>query len=263
MSYVDACSQLKLEPKKRLEFRTSELPKLRTVQDPPALWKEKSGIFVKWTHDQLMNHEEGLRLLRDRGFLDESLAKFCLGYNPRTYFRERPDWGLAQEVKENGQPKKMWLPSGMVIPTNLNNEVIKVKIRRSEWKDGDKLPKYVELSGSKQTPSVFGDTSLPGLVLESELDALLIQQEAGDLVYCVALGGSTKPLDLETDHLLRKSSKILFLPDFDEAGAVAWSKWKDKFSNIQRILTPHEKSAGDYFQAGGNLREWIEDVLTE
>jgi len=30
---------------------------------------------------------------------------------------------------------------------------------------------------------------------------------------------------------------------------------------IKRILTPHEKSAGDYFLAGGNLREWLEDCL--
>lgn len=99
--------------------------------------------------------------------------------------------------------------------------------------------------------------------MESEIDALLIQQEASDLVYCVALGGSTKPLDIQTDQLLRKASVILFLPDFDEAGAIAWMKWKKMFPTIQRILTPYEKSAGDYFQKSGDLREWLEDSIKE
>lgn len=34
-------------------------------------------------------------------------------------------------------------------------------------------------------------------------------------------------------------------------------KVKKKFANIKRIITPQEKSAGDYFQRGGNLREWL------
>jgi hypothetical protein len=133
-----------------------------------------------------------------------------------------------------------------------------VKIRRSDWKEGEKLPKYVEVCGSKQCLSVFGDTSLAsGIVLESELDGLLIQQEAADSVFCVSLGGSTKPIDLHTDKLLKNTSKLIFCPDFDAAGATAWVKWRKMFPVMKRVLTPDAKSVGDYFVAGGNLREWI------
>jgi hypothetical protein len=124
--------------------------------------------------------------------------------------------------------------------------------------------KYLNISGSKHAPSIFGDSSLPCvLIMESEFDALLVLQEAADLVYCIALGGSTKPIDSETEQLIGKTRLILFLPDFDSAGALAWVKWKKKFPCIQRILTPSEKSAGDFFIAGGNLREWLYSCIKE
>jgi hypothetical protein len=207
-----------------------------------------------------MKHPEGLQLLRDRGFTDETIARFKLGFNSKTYYRKRTEWGLPEELNESGNPRKIWFPTGIIIPT-FDGDIIKAKIRRSEWIEGDKWPKYVEISGSKKVFSVYGNTSLPCIALESELDALLIQQEAGDLVYCVAIGGNTKAIDFDTDQIIRKSGMILFLPDFDEAGATAWVKWKKQFPGIHRILTPEEKSAGDYFKAGGNIRQWIEESL--
>jgi DNA primase len=264
LSYKEACSKLRIEPKQRINSSAPKsLLKRKAADEPNDLWKQKAKAFVEWSHDQLMNNQEGLGLLRTRGFRDDSIARFGLGYNQKTYFRECPDWGIPNEIKDDGKARKLWLPAGLVIPTFSCRGIAKIKIRRSKWKEGDKWPKYVEVSGSKQTTSVFGDVSLPcALVLESEFDALIIQQEAADLVYCIALGGSTKPLDNDTDLLLRKTKKILFLPDFDKAGAVAWSKWKRMFSNISYALTPDEKSAGDYFLAGGNLRAWIEDHIS-
>lgn len=100
-------------------------------------------------------------------------------------------------------------------------------------------------------------------MVESEFDGLLTQQEVGDLTYCVALGGSTKPIDAETENILKRTAHILFVPDCDRAGAIASAKWKKKFCNIHRILTPHGKSVGDYFQEGGDLRKWLQRAIQD
>lgn len=265
LSYREACERMQIVPKQRNSIPlTRSIVKPKIIDEPSDLWKQKANSFVEWSHNKLLTNAEGLSVLRERGFRDESIDLFVLGYNPQLFFRERTDWGVAHEVKVDGKPRKLWLPAGLVIPTFADDGIVKVKVRRSEWKEGDKFPKYVEISGSKKMLSIYGDTSLHfALILESELDAFLIQQEAADLVYCVALGGSTKPLDVNTDQLLRNTPVLLFLPDFDEAGAKAWSKWKKMFPAIQRILTPYEKSAGDYFTAGGNLREWIMECIIE
>lgn len=263
MTYRHACIQLQIEPKQKNTPRSyfiASQPKI--VSNPPETWMTKAMGFVEWVHQELSDHPEGKNLILSRGFTEDSISRFKLGYNSQVFLREGPVWGLTPEIRPNGTERRIWLPMGIVIPTYLANQVIRIKIRRSDWKEGDKIGKYIEVPGSKQTPSIFGNTSLNfATVLESEIDALLIQQEASDLTYCVALSGATKPLDAETESILKKTAHILFVPDFDPSGFASWVKWKKKFHNIHYILTPNEKSVGDYFQKGGDLRKWLQEAI--
>ena len=263
LSYKEACERLRIEPKKRdHSFISKREFKPATAKEPSEFWKEKASLFVEWCHIQLMSNKQALSLVMNRGFTIESIKQFKIGFNPKDLWRAREEWGTESQTKEDGTLKKLWLPAGIVIPTFYCDQIIKIKVRRSNWREGDELPKYVELSGSKQCPSVYGDQTLKtAFIIESELDALLIQQFSSDLIYCVALGGSTKSLDFETDQLLRRTSILLFCPDFDKAGAAAWVKWKKMFPAIQRILAPDGKSAGDAYLAGVDLRIWIVDSL--
>lgn len=70
-------------------------------------------------------------------------------------------------------------------------------------------PKNLEISGSTQSSSRYGEPSKPVIIVESELDAILIQQETSDLVCSIALGGVSKKPDVEfveLHQLLKKSS---------------------------------------------------------
>lgn len=272
LTYLEACEKLKLKPRDRQATFAIRQPYKSppTALDPADLWLEKSLAFVNWCHIQLMNSPAALKKVLERGFSMESVIRYKIGFNPgdpqgQDIRRERQDWGLKNQLKENGSSRKLWLPVGFTIPTlDSAGLPIKVKIRRTAWKEGDKLPKYVEVSGLKASPSIYGDANLPtGLILESEFDGLLVQQEAADLVYCIALGGSTKPVDLHTDTLLKQTKTILFLPDFDEAGATAWVKWKRQYPCIHQILTDRGKSAGDAFLEGVNLKEWIKQAIAK
>lgn len=265
LSYPEACARLKIEPKERqARAPRKQVFKPPIAEDPSTLWIEKATAFVEWCHEKLMNSPNALAQILERGFNLDTVKRFKIGFNPgdlrgRDFLRKREEWGLPEQLKDDGKPRKLWLPLGFTIPTfNSDGRVLKSKIRRTSWKEGDKLPKYVEVSGSRQCPSVFGDASLPvGIVLESELDGMLLQQEVGDLLYSVALGGSTKPIDADTYNSLKKTQNILFLPDYDLAGAAAWLKFNKIFPSAKQILTPDEKSAGDYFKSGESLRDWI------
>lgn len=173
-------------------------------------------------------------------------------------------------LNENGNPKKVWLPVGVTIPTYQGDKLVRLKIRRTDKsieesiKAHRSVQKYVAVTGIKKCLSIYGDTSLPvALVLESEFDALLVQQQASDLVFCVALSGSAQPLDKETYDIIANTPTVLFCPDYDEAGAAAWNAWKDKFPHIQCLLTPEEKSPGDEYIAGLDIREWLLECLKE
>jgi len=57
------------------------------------------------------------------------------------------------------------------------------------------------------------------IVLESDLYAILVSQEAGDLVTAIALGNSSSRPDQDTHRLFGRAKKILVSLDADDAGA--------------------------------------------
>lgn len=269
LTYRESCDRIGLQPNQKPNTQV-ETPtaKHKVLEMPAEQWLTKAWAFMAWSRRQLHQNPEMIQKLKERGFTDQSIIEFRLGYNAgdstgSDFFRERQDWGLEPALKSNGSLRKIWLPVGFVIPTfSLQDEVTRLKIRRTQWYFGEKLQKYVQVSGSMSGVSIFGDRKLPiACVVESEFDALLIQQECGDLVYCIALGGSSKPLDQEAIDLLSCSGKILFLPDYDMAGAASMQRFKKLFNKCVIVTTPREKSAGDFIAAGGNLRNWLMPYL--
>ncbi|WP_155117271.1 toprim domain-containing protein [Waddlia chondrophila] len=125
---------------------------------------------------------------------------------------------------------------------------MKIKIRRDNWTKQDPLPKYIEVSGSKPSPTIYGDTTKPIIIVESELDAILAQQEASHLVCSVALGGVSKKPDAKLDTILRQAPLILLSLDFDEAGKKHCAFWMRQYSNLRLWPCPFTKSLGDAFQ---------------
>ena len=101
------------------------------------------------------------------------------------------------------------------------------------------------------------------VIVESELDGLLIEQEAGELAGVVALGSAQAKPDQELNGLLRLASSILVSLDFDEAGAsAAWWYWLSNYPNARRWPTPYGKDPSEAFQKGLNIRAWVEAGLT-
>lgn len=135
---------------------------------------------------------------------------------------------------------------------------IEREIRRSDWVNEDTLPKYIEVSGSAQSLSVYGDLSKPVIIVESELDAILIQQEASDLVCSIALGGVSKKPDIELHELLKRAPLILLSLDFDDPGKKRYSFWMRQYPNLRPWPTPYFKSPGDALKKSHiNMKGWI------
>ncbi len=229
---------------------------------PSTLWQSRAGSLIENANHQLLNCPEAITILEKRGMTLETIRKYQLGWNPQDLFESKESWGLELKQCADGIQKKQWLPQGIIIPTLEDGKPIRIKIRRTNWKEEEALPKYVEISGSSSKLSFFGDLSKPMVVIESELDAILIQQFAGDICCCLALGGAAKRPDLETHLVLRRASKILLSFDYDEAGNAQYSFWLKTYPNAKPWPAPRAKSPGDaykYFNI--DLRKWIKQEL--
>jgi len=265
LTFHQACQKVNITPQsKTLPPRAKKLifePRQASIVHPS--WQQVAKRFIDYSHENLLKEPSVIDQLEQRRLTIETMKRFRLGWNPTNLFDQRERWGLALEIKENGFPKRQWLPKGIVIPSFEGSHPTKIKIRRSDWVSEDVFPKYVEVSGSTQSLSVYGDASKPVIIVESELDAILIQQEAADLVCSVALGGVSKKPDTQLHEWLKQASLILLSLDFDDPGKKRYSFWMKQYSNLRPWPAPYFKSPGDAIKkARVSLAQWIKSGLS-
>lgn len=296
-TYPDACKALDIKMEKR-EYRTPMAPETgkdkhrtsniqhRTLNKkkslPPDIWMEKAGALVEWAHGKLLENNEQLAWLNNRGIDSEAVKRFCLGWNPgkdgQDLWRPRESWGLPTVIKTDGKKKRLRILRGLVIPYIIHfpsRQVRRIRIRRGENKkerrlegkkvggSDRKLPRYYILPGSDMDMMVIGDEPRVFLVVESELDAIMCHALAGDLCSMIALGSSSAKPDGKLMENLRKSAVILLTTDYDSAGAKAITWWKQEFSQVKTWPVPVGSDPGEAYQVGIDIRAWIGAGLPE
>jgi hypothetical protein len=97
------------------------------------------------------------------------------------------------------------------------------------------------------------------VIVESELDALLLSQEAGDIAIALAMGTATAKPDIKTHEILKDAPLILVSLDTDDAGTKAsWKFWPDTYGKkARRWPTIGGKDASEARLNGLDLRTWI------
>jgi DNA primase len=261
LSFFNACAVSGCEPTRNLRVtRTAEAvwrPKESTTA--PNAWQVKAQSFHDRTADLLWSPEsESMRcwLHDEKGLQDETIRKAGLGFNPTTIHEQRSSWGIDVAFKEDGSEQQQWLPAGIVIPWIDNGQVSRLRIRR--MKPGDD-PRYAIVSGSSMVPMILGPEMKSIVVVESELDALLISQEAGDLCSVIAMGFAQARPDRNTHEILSKCETILIALDSDDAGAkAAWKFWPETYgSKVRRWPCVLGKDPSEAWHNGLDIEAWI------
>ena len=182
LSFLEACEYLGHDsgPRKEQPRTAPAAWEPREATAPAAIWQERARVFLDGAIDTLWS-ERGAKLrawLRtEKGLHDATIKGACLGLNLADKSEPRATWGLDIQRKEDGTDKKLWLPAGLVIPWVVNGDVHWLRIRRSDPGDG---ARYVTASGSSMAPATWNLERAAAVIVESELDGLLLSQEAGD-----------------------------------------------------------------------------------
>jgi len=286
MSYADACRELGVEAV-RARTGLPRPPRPAAGQDPfepapsapPAeLWTRKATAFAGWAHAQLLQNPEQLAWLAARGLPLEAIKRYRLGWNPgergkSCLIRPRANWGLPPaegKPDKDGRPtvkRTFWIPRGVVIPLLApdapEGPVLRLRIRRPE---GDretfkKDTKYYVLPGSCMDAMLLGREARAFVVVESELDALMLHHQVGDLIGVVSVQtANVKKIATGVLETLGEALCILVALDAegkDGAGAKGWQRWPATFPRAKRWPCPVGKDPGEAYAAGANLRAWI------
>ena len=214
----------------------------------------------------MLENKHRLSWLKKRGIAKDTVRRFRLGWNPGKdgedrLFRPRETWGLKTIVKENGRKKVLWLPIGLVIPYFQGDQIRRIRIRRPKKYLKKIKSKYYILPGSVMDCMLTRPGSRAYMVIESELDAILCDQEAGDICGAVALGSSSAKPDVGAAQELAAAALILLALDYDMAGAKAISWWQEQYPQVERWPAPEGKDPGEAYQEGVDIAAWIRSGL--
>jgi hypothetical protein len=189
-----------------------------------------------------------------------------LGYNAHDYYDTRERWGLEGEKDARGRPKQVWVPRGITIPWFVEGRIWKVFIRRplTEAQIAAGEPKYVQLPGG--TNALYNADKLKAsksaMLVEGALDALAVQQVAGDLVIPVA-SGTTGARRVRWIAALAARHCVLLSFDADAAGNEATAYWQSVLGNVAQAWQPYLDDPATMLQADLDLRLWIKAGLHE
>jgi hypothetical protein len=192
----------------------------------------------------------------ERGLSPATVRACRLGFLARDLYFERAEWGLEPEVKEDGSFKKVWVPGGLTLPY-LH---FRLRVRRDSPPEG--WARYVTVSGSASLPMTLGGfRGRPVVIVESDLDAALVWQEAADLCGVMSLGSASLKPDRWTNEALLGASRILIALDADEAGRKASDWWKATYPRATHLPLLRGKDPNEMRRAGIPIRTWIQAGL--
>ena len=214
LNVTENSAQYKTNTVKNIEQKLSpRFTEFTALPDEPSdLWQAEVLQAVKHAHDILMSnagkHER--EYLLSRGFTEDTLRKYRIGFNPSKYYLNVTD--------DKGNPIKA--SAGFYIPTFVPlmdgepyESLLRVKVRCEDWKykslmkayeNGqiqNKPEKYWLVAGSV-AKSLFcaeyarnTDTNENIIFTEGEFDAMTINQCAGDICRAVTFGSHANVKD--------------------------------------------------------------------
>lgn len=210
-------------------------------------WQTESEKLIQFSRSCLFgpNGKERLSyLVQDRGLQTDTIRQHCLGWLP---------------------PKRQ-MPSKLVIPCyDSRGDLIRIRFRMD--KSGPEQERYRISKGSNpKAPFPINVASgKPIMILESELDAILIAQEAGDHVGVLGMGTTALKIgNAISDYLRKNIPAILISLDNDQSGRGKTTELIKQFPHTLDWPVPKRfgKDPGEAWKHMC-LRKWVENGLEQ
>jgi DNA primase len=189
LTFRQACDRLGEPVPERSRLRSTLRPP--PLATPPSLtWRPRAHDFSEGCERTLWTpaRAQALGYLHQRGLTDETIRAARLGYHAAERWERPACWGLPTDHK------KIHLLQGILLPWRVGLEVWRVTFRR-DGHDISKEERYRPIAGGGKPLYQINALrpNAPAMLVEGELDALAVTQEAGDLLAVWNAGSAGSP----------------------------------------------------------------------
>ena len=229
---------------------------------PERRWKKSGFEFVLQAQKNLLREQETLTALNSLGLTLKTVRKSFLGLNPEERKVDSWSWGLADKPVDNVPAEETRIPAGLVIPSFIWADLAAFRIRPK--KSLDDFSRDTLIQGPRPGTMILGaGGDKPFVLVNDELEALLIMQEAGDICGAAAM---RKPDDELADDLaesLQAAPVILkvFPADPGLGEDDEMENWRGVFPQAELIRLPAGARPSQAKREGVDLEDWIRRAL--
>src|SRR6266487_420077 len=272
LSFFDACLELGIDPGDYGSCRGTASP-LGTDPSPCKEWQSAAEDFIfaamKALHGSSIPAVVYREYLLARGITIETMLNKKIGYVPLKNERwiETPftRWGLTEDMLTAEQWKKgcVRVPDGLLFPHfGPDGHPWKLAMYRPL---AQQLPnmKRGMIAGSKEC--LLNEDKItqekPVMMTESFLDAISIEQVAGDLVTAVSTDGTQGCRSLRLQAAIQYAPYVLQAFDADAAGDEGASWWQATIQNCVRLAPVWAKDVNEMLVGQIDICDWIQDGI--
>jgi uncharacterized protein YjbI with pentapeptide repeats len=204
-------------------------------------------------------------LLKQMGFTRKTIERAWLGVNLEEKTEERTLWGLEEKKDADGGSVSLRLPPGLVVPRFQEAHLNRIEICNTDFREKIDPMESSLIEGSEESPRVLPaavvDDDTPWIVAATELEALLLEQEAGDACSIIVLKDSGEKPPKDAAEAMKDSPALLVV--FPEKGMAEAKimKWRSVYPNSRGIELPRGKDVLDAVGKKVDLRQWIMEAL--
>lgn len=225
---------------------------------PAQKWVEKMTQFVCKAHEFLLKKPELLEKLRETyGINHDTAKKFKIGWHAHTGENDQEHQIMPAILKKD---EDNYCQEGFVIPSySADGRLLRVSVACLETSDSEEQSPHA-LPGSSLSISFFGELKPVYLLVESELDCILLQQECGDLITSASTGRGALILDEASYNVLLSAKTVVLSFKSDISGHNSTLNLLHLFkqnSFYLPIIARYGASPSEAFKNGLDLRQWL------
>lgn len=224
--------------------------------DGLGLWHQQAFPFAVACRRNLENDPALTGRLRSMGFTSRTIAASWAGFNPAPSVQEGADWGLP--------PGAFTIPKGLVLPRFEGKKLTRILVLE-QWPGPETKPDAARLapgSDAAQQWLAAPDEIAPVIVTSSELDARLMEQEAGEVCHVLALPGPDAAPPGEAAKALKAAPAVLVVaPAGSHENLSSAAPYAALSGKAQWLALPKGAGCTEAAAAGTDLRELVFDAL--
>jgi len=256
--------------------RVDGLNIIQQVFFPNDFWVDRMEKIVQKASSKIKEHPEILGYLEKRGVTPEMVGKNKFGYLPHDENIPVEQLGIVYDPDGKKQvaagtlvyhKKRLWIPGGIVMPLYSNGRLFAVDIRRNKLQREKFMPdlKYLFIKGGGVSYRVLWDGA-PGILpravvlVEARLCASLVHAACPDVAVVV---GKDKPMTKSYFERFQAAPLILVATDNDNPGKAKAGKLEAAFEKAHYWPVPTGKDPGEFYEAKGDIRAWIEEGIAK